>query len=70
MQIINDVKHVDKVPVGDVPVGTIYTYGVGRWYYLRTEYMRSVCLQDGSLVDISNSTLKVRIVRGTFHVEG
>ncbi|QHJ80655.1 MAG: hypothetical protein [Caudoviricetes sp.] len=69
MQVINNSKYVDNVPVKDVPAATVYTYGVGHWHYLRTNHKHSVCLQDGQLVDVSNSTLKVRIVRGAFHVE-
>ena len=69
MQIIKDSKYVDDVPVQDVPAATVYTHGRGHWHYLRTKHKLSVCLQDGQLVDVSNSTLKVRIVRGAFHVE-
>ena len=69
MQVITKCKYEDTIPVRDVPPGAVYTYGVGAYHYLRTINKYSVCLQDGMLVDVSTSTLKVRIIDGVFHAE-
>lgn len=68
MQVI--INREDIIPVKDVPAATVYTYGSGVYHFIRTAHKYSVCLQDGVLVDVSNSTLKVRIVEGAFHVKG
>lgn len=70
MQVITKRKSEDTIPVRDVPAAAVYTYGVGNYHYLRSNNKYSVCLQDGQVVDVSHSTLKVRIVEGAFHAEG
>lgn len=69
MQVITERKHENTIPVRDVPPGAVYTYSCGDYLYLKSNTKYSTCLQDGTLVDVSTSTLKVRIVDGVFHVK-
>lgn len=69
MQVITKRKDEDIMRLRDVAPGMVYTYGVGIYHYIKTDDQCAVCIQDGMLIDVSTSNLKVRIVEAVLHVE-